>query len=58
MTNNAYNISKESKESEAEESIMELSRISSKGQITIPIDIRKRMNLKEGDKVQTLRLLL
>jgi AbrB family looped-hinge helix DNA binding protein len=30
---------------------MEISRISSKGQITIPIDIRKRLNLKEGDKV-------
>ncbi len=30
---------------------MELARISSKGQITIPIEIRKKMNLKEGDKV-------
>ena len=30
---------------------MEISRVSSKGQITIPIDIRKRLNLKEGDKV-------
>ncbi|HLV38482.1 AbrB/MazE/SpoVT family DNA-binding domain-containing protein [Xanthomarina sp.] len=30
---------------------MEISRISSKGQVTIPIDIRKRLNLKEGDKV-------
>lgn len=30
---------------------MELSRISSKGQVTIPIDIRKKLNLKEGDKV-------
>ncbi len=30
---------------------MEISRISSKGQVTIPIDIRKRLNLREGDKV-------
>ncbi len=30
---------------------MEISRGSSKGQVTIPIDIRKRLNLKEGDKV-------
>jgi antitoxin PrlF len=30
---------------------MELSRISSKGQVTIPIDIRKKLSLKEGDKV-------
>src|SRR5690554_4362831 len=31
--------------------IMELAKISSKGQITIPIAIRKKLNLKEGDKV-------
>jgi AbrB family looped-hinge helix DNA binding protein len=30
---------------------MELTKISSKGQITIPIAIRKKLNLKEGDKV-------
>jgi antitoxin PrlF len=30
---------------------MELSRITSKGQITIPVAIRKKLNLKEGDKV-------
>ncbi|PKM81751.1 MAG: AbrB/MazE/SpoVT family DNA-binding domain-containing protein [Firmicutes bacterium HGW-Firmicutes-14] len=30
---------------------MELARLSSKGQITIPIEIRKKLNLKEGDKV-------
>ncbi len=30
---------------------MELARISSKGQITIPIEVRKKLNLKEGDKV-------
>ena len=30
---------------------MELAKITSKGQITIPIEIRKRLNLREGDKV-------
>jgi|SRR5690554_3587910 len=45
-----YNISKESKESKGGIN-MELARISSKGQITIPIEIRKKLNLKEGDKV-------
>jgi len=30
---------------------MELARVSSKGQITIPISIRKKLNLKEGDKI-------
>jgi antitoxin PrlF len=30
---------------------MELAKITSKGQITIPIEIRKRLRLKEGDKV-------
>lgn len=30
---------------------MELARITSKGQITIPVQIRKKLNLKEGDKV-------
>ena len=30
---------------------MELARVSSKGQITIPIEIRKKLNLEEGDKV-------
>ena len=30
---------------------MEIAKITSKGQITIPIDIRKKLNLKEGDKV-------
>jgi AbrB family looped-hinge helix DNA binding protein len=47
-----YNISKESKEfKETGGRAMELSRISSKGQVTIPIDIRKKLSLKEGDKV-------
>lgn len=30
---------------------MEIAKITSKGQITIPVDIRKRLNLKDGDKV-------
>ena len=30
---------------------MELAKITSKGQITLPINIRKILNLKEGDKV-------
>ncbi len=30
---------------------MELAKISSKGQVTIPIEIRKKLKLKEGDKV-------
>lgn len=30
---------------------MEIARVTTKGQITIPIGIRKAMNLKEGDKV-------
>lgn len=28
------------------------STISSKGQITVPLDIRRRMGLKEGDRVE------
>ena len=30
---------------------MELAKLTSKGQITIPRDIRNRMNLKKGDKI-------
>lgn len=30
---------------------MEVAKITSKGQITIPIEIRKKLNLKEGNKV-------
>ena len=30
---------------------MELAKITSKGQITIPVQIRKMLNLKDGDKV-------
>ena len=31
--------------------IMELAKITSKGQITLPISIRRFLNLKDGDKV-------
>ena len=31
--------------------MLEVARVSSKGQITVPIDIRKRLGIKEGDKV-------
>jgi antitoxin PrlF len=31
--------------------LMELAKITAKGQITIPINIRKKLNLKDGDKV-------
>lgn len=30
---------------------MDLAKVSSKGQVTIPIDIRKKLNIREGDKV-------
>ena len=30
---------------------MDMARLSSKGQITIPIDIRRKLGLREGDKV-------
>ncbi|HOS36326.1 MAG TPA: AbrB/MazE/SpoVT family DNA-binding domain-containing protein, partial [Treponemataceae bacterium] len=30
---------------------MELAKVTSKGQITIPQEIRKKLKLKEGDKV-------
>jgi len=30
---------------------VEIAKITSRGQITIPIDIRKKLGLKEGDKV-------
>ncbi|MDR1194640.1 MAG: AbrB/MazE/SpoVT family DNA-binding domain-containing protein, partial [Peptococcaceae bacterium] len=30
---------------------MEVAKITSRGQITIPIDIRKRLGVREGDKV-------
>jgi AbrB family looped-hinge helix DNA binding protein len=30
---------------------MELAKVTAKGQITIPIDIRKRLGIKDGDKL-------
>ncbi|MDD3050910.1 MAG: AbrB/MazE/SpoVT family DNA-binding domain-containing protein [Candidatus Cloacimonetes bacterium] len=30
---------------------MDFAKVMSKGQVTIPINIRKKLNLKEGDKV-------
>jgi AbrB family looped-hinge helix DNA binding protein len=30
---------------------MDMSRVSSKGQVTIPIEFRKMLGIKEGDKV-------
>ena len=33
---------------------MDIAKISSKGQITIPISVRNRLNLKAGDKIVIL----
>ncbi|MDR3314552.1 MAG: AbrB/MazE/SpoVT family DNA-binding domain-containing protein [Oscillospiraceae bacterium] len=30
---------------------MDVAKITSKGQITIPVDIRRKMHLKDGDKI-------
>jgi len=30
---------------------MDLAKVSAKGQITIPVDIRRKLNIREGDKV-------
>ena len=30
---------------------MELSKVTSKGQVTIPVEIRKKLGIKNGDKV-------
>ena len=30
---------------------MELAKVTSKGQVTIPIEIRKKLGIKNGDKV-------
>ena len=30
---------------------MEVAKVSSKGQITLPISVRKKLNLKTGDKI-------
>ena len=31
--------------------MMELAKVTSKGQVTIPIDIRRKLGVKEGDKI-------
>ena len=52
LAENWYNTCKESKEyKDMAVREMELAKISSKGQITIPLEIRKKLGLKEGDKV-------
>jgi len=30
---------------------MNLAKVSANGQVTVPVDIRKKLNLKEGDKI-------
>lgn len=30
---------------------MELAKVTSKGQVTIPVDIRRKLGVKEGDKI-------
>lgn len=30
---------------------MEIAKVMSKGQVTIPVSIRKKLNIKEGDKI-------
>ena len=30
---------------------MDLAKVSAKGQITIPVDVRKKLNIRAGDKV-------
>ncbi len=43
---------KESKEYDCKEGQqMELAKVTSKGQITIPIEIRRKLGVKEGDKI-------
>ena len=33
---------------------MELAKVTSKGQVTIPIEIRKKLGIKNGDKILNL----
>lgn len=47
-----YNMRKECKEYNAKGgAVMKLAKVTSKGQITIPAEIRRKMGLKTGDKV-------
>ena len=56
MTESAYTISKgkESKEIQERSVRYEIAKISSKGQITIPVSVRNRLHLNTGDKVLIL----
>ena len=36
---------------------MEVAKVTSKGQITIPRDIRDKMNIKRGDKIVFLKIM-
>ena len=47
----AYTKSKESNDSIEGGMTMELAKITSKGQITLPISIRRALSLKDGDKI-------
>ena len=46
----SYNISKESKEKKGCD-FMELAKVTTKGQVTIPKSIRELLGLKEGSKI-------
>lgn len=35
---------------------MELAKITSKGQITLPVNIRRALNLKDGDKIAFIEM--
>ena len=37
---------------------MELAKVTSKGQITIPIEIRKKLGIKNGDKILSGRVYM
>ena len=48
----AYNKSKDNKEyKESKGDYMEVAKLSSKGQITIPVSVRNKLQLKAGDKI-------
>lgn len=55
-----YTINTENKENKEffriqEEVVMNLAKISANGQITVPAEIRKQLNLKSGDKILFFR---
>ena len=37
---------------------MELAKVTSKGQVTIPIEIRKKLGIKNGDKILSGRIYM